>query len=103
MKKYILVLAMIAALAAASDAADNAAKTRVNLEDVPAAVRKTIEETAKGGTIIEIDKETENVKVVYEAEVIGKDGKIMEMEVSEEGKLLETEPKAEGDKKRAGR
>ena len=41
-------------------------------------------------TIDEIEKETENGKVVYEAEIT-KDGKTCEVEVAEDGTLLESE------------
>lgn len=61
--------------------------TVVTLEQLPPAVRKTIEKEAGGNKIEEIEKETENGKTVYEAEVTI-DGKEWEIEVAEDGKLI---------------
>ena len=61
--------------------------TVVTLKQLPPAVRKTIEKEAAGNKIEEIEKETEDGKTVYEAEVTI-DGKEWEIEVAEDGKLV---------------
>jgi hypothetical protein len=74
---------------------------RIKWKDVPPAVQKTITENAGGGRIEEIEKETttQNVRVlhfnadktvtVYEAEVEKPDGKEIEIDVGEDGKLIQ--------------
>ncbi|MFQ6133455.1 MAG: PepSY domain-containing protein [Armatimonadota bacterium] len=66
----------------------------VALEDVPAAVKATILKEAGDGTIEEIERETENGQVVYEAEVVI-DGEEVDIEVAADGTLLGKE--VEGD------
>ena len=63
----------------------------VRWKDLPEAVQKTIKANAQGGIIEEIEKETEDGKVVYEAEVELKDGRELEIEVAEDGTLIEIE------------
>jgi|GEM_PF-3093473 len=46
----------------------------VSLRDVPAAVRKTIEQHARGGDIEKIERSSEDGKTVYEVEVEGRRG-----------------------------
>lgn len=65
---------------------------KVRLSDCPEAVQKTIKENAAGGKIIEVEKETsKSGTVTYEAEIKTSDGKAIEIEVAEDGKLLKTE------------
>ena len=65
---------------------------KVRLSDCPEAVQKTIKENAVGGKIIEVEKETsKSGTVTYEAEIKTSDGKVIEIEVAEDGKLLKTE------------
>lgn len=65
---------------------------KVKLSDCPEAVQKTIKENAAGGKIIEVEKETsKSGTVTYEAEIKTSDGKVIEIEVAEDGKLLKTE------------
>src|SRR5688500_7759193 len=59
----------------------------VKLEDCPKAVQDTIRKAAAGGKIEEVEKETENGKTVYEAEVVI-DGDEYEVKVADDGKLL---------------
>ena len=74
------------------------AEQKVKLSDCPDAVQKTIKENAAGGKIIEIEKETsKNGTVTYEAEIKKSDGKVIEIEVSEDGKLLKTETEEDDD------
>jgi uncharacterized membrane protein YkoI len=65
-------------------------EVKVALKDVPEAVRATIEKAAGGARIAEITREVEDGETIFEAEFV-KDGKEIEIEVSESGKLLETE------------
>jgi uncharacterized membrane protein YkoI len=57
---------------------------------VPAAVKATILEEAGDAEIEEVVKETEDDQIVYEAE-FEMDGKEIEIEVAENGDLLERE------------
>jgi len=68
----------------------------VSINDVPRAVRTTILEHAKGGKINEVERENENGKVIYEAEVII-DGKEVDLKVAPNGKLLGKEVEDEED------
>lgn len=79
-------LALLCAVAATGWASGDD-EERVTIDQVPAAVRATILKEAKGGTIKEIERETENGKTIYEAEIII-DGKEVEIEVAVDGTLL---------------
>ena len=57
--------------------------------DVPAAVQKTVTDNAGGGKIGKIEKETKGGKIVYEAKVQKPDGTKLEINVGEDGKLIE--------------
>ena len=69
---------------------DDDDEEEVTLDEVPAAVKDTILANAQGGTIEEIERETEDGQVVYEAEV-EINGKEYEIEVAADGTLLEIE------------
>jgi uncharacterized membrane protein YkoI len=73
-------------------------ETEVSIKEVPAAVKVTLLAEAKGGTIEEIEMETENGRTVYEADVII-DGQEVEIQVAPDGTLLgkEIEDNDEGD------
>jgi len=62
-------------------------ETEVSIDKVPAAVKAAIDAEAKGGTIVEIEMETENGRTVYEADVII-DGQEVEIQVAPDGTLL---------------
>src|SRR5205823_1947539 len=63
-------------------------KDRVAIEEVPAAAKATLQQRAGDGKIDEVKKETEDGKTTYEADAtIG--GKEYEIEVAEDGTLLE--------------
>jgi len=66
----------------------------LSLKDLPRAVRATIKKHAAGGKIIEIEKDTVNGTVRYEAEVV-RDGKVFDVLVSTKGKYLGTEKEEE--------
>lgn len=59
----------------------------MTLDQVPAAVREGLQREAGGAAIAEVEKEDENGKVVYEADVTI-DGKNWEIVVDESGKLV---------------
>jgi uncharacterized membrane protein YkoI len=67
--------------------ADDDKSVKVKLEDLPEAVRKTLKREAGDGKIKEIEKETDDGRTVYEAEVII-DGSKYEIEIAENGKLI---------------
>jgi uncharacterized membrane protein YkoI len=62
----------------------------VSLDQVPAAVKATILKEAGGATITELERETEDGRVIYEAE-FEVDGKEIEINVAEDGKLISRE------------
>lgn len=62
---------------------------KVTLDQCPAPVQETIKKESAGGTIKEIEKETEGGVTIYEAEFV-KDGKTIEIEVAADGKLLKS-------------
>lgn len=66
----------------------------LSLKDLPRAVRATIKKHAAGGKITEIEKDTVNGTVRYEAEVV-RDGKVFDVLVSTKGKYLGTEKEEE--------
>jgi hypothetical protein len=59
----------------------------VTMEQLPAAVRKTLVRESTGGTVSEIEKETKNGRVVYEAEV-KLDGLKYDVKITADGILL---------------
>ena len=61
---------------------------KVSIDQLPAAVKATILMEAKGGTIKEIERELEDGKIVYEAEVVI-DGKEVEVLVTPTGEVYE--------------
>jgi uncharacterized membrane protein YkoI len=71
-------------------------EAEVSIDKIPAAVRATIENESKGGTIEEIEVETEDGETVYEAEVII-DGREIEIEVAPDGTLLGKETEDDED------
>ena len=62
---------------------------KVTLDQCPAPVQETIKKESAGGTIKEIEKETQGGVTIYEAEYV-KDGKTIEIEVAPDGKLLKS-------------
>jgi hypothetical protein len=66
---------------------ENEEETTVNMSDLPAEVQKTIKEKAGSNEIVRIEKETEEGKVVYQAEV-KKNGKEWAFQVDASGRYL---------------
>ena len=97
-KKHLVVGALFVAILAVGIAGISAVSSdeEVSLQQVPAAVRATIEKYAGQGEIVEIEREVEDGQVVYEAEVIV-DGKEMDVLVSATGEFLGTEAEEEDD------
>lgn len=84
----ISVSATCAILAASAALADD---RDVKLEDVPQAVRATIERETKGGRITEIEQDDDSGgKVRYEVEFT-KDNQKWELHVAADGKVLHRE------------
>ena len=67
------------------------------INDVPKPVKKTILKEAKGGKVEEIEREKEDGKVIFDADIVV-DGKKFELKVAENGKLLSKEADEEEDK-----
>jgi uncharacterized membrane protein YkoI len=81
----VVCLALCIGAVATKQAMDG--ETEVSIEEVPAAVKATIDAEAEAGTIEEIEMETENGQTVYEADVII-DGQEIEIRVAPDGTLL---------------
>ena len=73
-------------------------EVKMKFSEIPAAVQKTLTDTANGSKIETVDKETVKGKVVYEADVVI-DGKNYEIKVAEDGKLISKELDSEDEKK----
>jgi len=73
----------------------------MQLEDMPAPVRKTIEQHAAGRKVADIDRETWDGKTVYEVE-FAQTGRNEQIHVAENGTLLKQEGKAPGAPATAG-
>ncbi len=100
-KLWLAAAATAAALTASAvpalaetDGDDN--EVRVKFEDAPEAVRATLAKEAPGITITEVEKETEEGKTTYEAEVKIA-GKEVDIEVAEDGKLISKETEGDDD------
>ena len=89
----IFVLTVAMAFAASSFAGEK--EEKVQWTSVPVVVQKTITENLGGGKVEEIEKETKTKDgqsvTVYEAKVKKSDGKKIEIEVGEDGKLIKIE------------
>ena len=99
MKKVYLLFAIAGLAVAALLTAGLAtvfAEEEVSLQQVPEKARATIQEHAGAGKIIKIERETEDSKTIYEAEV-DTNGKVVEFQVSEAGEYLGPEAEAEDD------
>jgi hypothetical protein len=79
-----------------AEEANNSKEEKVKLEDCPRDVQDALRKAAAGGKIEEVEKETENGKAVYEADVVI-DGDEYEVRVAEDGKLLSKKLEDDGD------
>ncbi len=87
MLQLVLMSSFGLALLTVSFQAATGQEIQVKLEDCPKAVQRTIRREATGGKIVEIEKETDANKTVYEAEILI-DGKEYEVTVNQTGTLL---------------
>jgi uncharacterized membrane protein YkoI len=78
---------LVAGTFALGSFADEGQEVKLTLEQVPPAVRATIEREAAGARITEIELETRNGNSVYEAEFI-QDGHEVEIRIAPDGTLL---------------
>lgn len=85
MKASSLFAALVIAMAALNGCHQN-----VNLNDVPGPVRATFEkEAANGGQIGDVQKRQKNGKPIYLAEVKDKSGKWWDVQVAQDGTVLQ--------------
>jgi hypothetical protein len=70
---------------------------RVAIEQVPAAVRATLEQERKSGTLKEIEKITAEGKTVYAADMVV-NGKDQETLIAEDGKIIQRGVREKGEK-----
>ena len=62
----------------------------VEMKDLPPVVQKTIQDS--GGAVTNIEKESEDSKTHYSADVKKDDGNKMEIKVAEDGNLIKVSP-----------
>ena len=92
---FLLSACMLAAAAtscvaqAKENAAEDEKEVKVEFADLPQVVQTTFTEEARGATIAEVEKEVEKGETVYEAEGVEIKGKKYDIEVSEDGTLIE--------------
>lgn len=84
--RHVVPIAFVLAVGLAAPAAVSADEVR--LEQLPAAVRATVERETRGGRIKEIEREERGGRRVYEVEFV-RDGREHEILVAEDGKVLE--------------
>jgi hypothetical protein len=65
----------------------------VTLDQIPAPVRTTIKRESAGGVVEEIQKETKQGQVKYEADIIV-GGQKIDLEIAEDGSILERKIKS---------
>jgi len=104
----VLMLALAMSCAAAGEDKEDEKEGKeenevtVKFDQLPQVVQTTFKEEARGATITEVDKETEEGEIVYEADVEIK-GKNYEIKVAEDGtlisKVLDKEDEGDDDKK----
>jgi hypothetical protein len=84
--RHLVSIAFVLAVGLAAPAAASA--DEVPLEQLPAAVRATVERETRGGRITEIEREERDGRRVYEVEFV-RDGREHEILVAEDGKVLD--------------
>lgn len=88
------VLAAFVALRIFSGRASGKGEEEIRFEQLPRRVQQTLLRQMSGGRLLEIEREWDNGRVVYEAE-FEKDGRVWEVEIDPAGRVLEIED--EGD------
>jgi protein-disulfide isomerase len=84
----LLLIALLTALSASASAKGRGVREKVAWAELPATVQATIQANAAGGKVVAIEKRSRRGEVTYTAEVKAADGKIIEIEVASDGKLL---------------
>lgn len=102
-RRFPLVASLVASLGLLSgccccccDCEDGDDAIEVQRTELPAAVLATIEREAAGGTVGDIEKETDDGRTVYTADVMI-NGEEWEIEVGEDGKFLGKELEGKDD------
>ena len=97
----IRTLAIALALGAGTAFAEEEKEETVAFDKLPPAVQKTIQAQAdaKGATVGEVEKDVEDGKTTYEADITQKDGKKFEVEVAEDGSLIKVKADEEKEEK----
>jgi hypothetical protein len=88
----LAVAGLFVIVVSASAAEDK--EQRVSMDQLPPAVKATLDRESAGGKVDEIEKETEGGKTFYEAEIV-KNGHESYIHVSEDGKVLKRETAAD--------
>jgi uncharacterized membrane protein YkoI len=89
----LLVLALCCAVVAVGFAEKGDQDQKLTIEQLPPAVRATLQAQAQGNPIQDIEKETEDGVTFYSADIIQGDKKLG-VEIAENGQLLNSEPEA---------
>lgn len=69
----------------------------VAMNDMPAAVRATLDRESAGGTVTEVEKEVKKGKTVYSADMVI-NGVAWDIEVAEDGTVISKEKEKAGEK-----
>jgi hypothetical protein len=93
MKTTSFALAALLALPVAAWSAEKGEK-HMTMDELPAAVKATVEKESTGGQVGEVEKETHRGKTFYEVQIT-KNGQESYVHVSPEGKVLKRETAAE--------
>ncbi|MDH4203872.1 MAG: hypothetical protein OEV87_13405 [Phycisphaerae bacterium] len=87
----IILIGMIGILCSGEvEAANKEVKVAVQPSDLPDIIKESIESKFSGGKIIEIQKELDGQRLVQYDAVIGSGQKVLDVEISPEGKIIET-------------
>lgn len=96
-----LCLAFTTAIFAGEGCGHKDKDQKLTIDQLPPAVKATLEAQAQGCQIEDLEKEEEDGKVFYSADIIKADGTKVEVEIAEDGTLLPQEEEKEktcGDK-----
>jgi hypothetical protein len=83
----LLLMACSSSNSARGEEKDEGPEVKVNLADVPAAVKATLNRESNNASLDEVEKETEDGKTVYEADA-KMNGKNYEIKVAADGTLI---------------
>lgn len=102
MSKTRSALALLLCVAALSGCASHGAGSKdkevpVSMNEVPAAVRATLERESAGGKVTEVEKEVKGGKTVYSADLLV-NGVAWDITVAEDGSVISKEKEKDGEK-----